>query len=92
MSPPGSVRDVSSIAKTWSRDLRRRHALSSASCGARTLANFWYELRLPLHKIPFSMTEIKRGVVGSDQAKLALQLMVERDGIATHESPLMEDW
>jgi hypothetical protein len=45
MSPPGSARDGSSIAKTWLRGLGKRPGPSSASCAGRISANFWCALR-----------------------------------------------
>ena len=49
MSPPGSARDGSSIAKTWLTGLGKHRGPSSVSCAGRILANSWYALRMPLH-------------------------------------------
>src|SRR5262245_5835156 len=49
MSPPGLKKDGSNIAKTWLRDSRTRRGPLLGYCVARTSANSWCALRIPLH-------------------------------------------
>jgi hypothetical protein len=57
MSPPGSARDGSGIARTWLTGLGKRRRPLLGSCAARILANFWCVLRTPLHD---SLVKTKR--------------------------------
>ena len=71
MSPPGSARDGSSIAKTWLRGLAKRRGPSSASCVGRISANSWCALRTRLHN---SLVKTTSNAIISDKSLYRRQI------------------